>query len=71
MGALVEYGAILAAGAAVVLLLFVGVRAITRGIFGNDRRLERSIALEVLEGRLARGEISREAYEQARRALGG
>lgn len=71
MGALVEYGAILAAGAAVVLLLFVGVRAITRGIFGNDRRLERSIALEVLEGRLARGEISREEYEQARRALGG
>lgn len=71
MGALVEYGAILAAGAAAVLLLFVGVRAITRGIFGNDRRLERSIALEVLEGRLARGEISREEYEQARRALGG
>jgi uncharacterized membrane protein len=54
-----------------VLFLFVGVRAITRGIFGNDRRLERSIAHEVLEGRLARGEISREEYDQARRALGG
>ena len=71
MGALIEYGAILAAGAAAVLLLFLGVRAITRGIFGSDRRLERSIALEVLEGRLARGEISREEHDQARRALGG
>jgi uncharacterized membrane protein len=70
MGALFEFGAILAAGVALVLALFVAVRVVTRGLFGRDRRLERAVGLEVLDARLARGEITREEYEQAKRALG-
>ncbi|MEW6224630.1 MAG: SHOCT domain-containing protein [Chloroflexota bacterium] len=70
MGALFEYGAILAAGVALVLALFVAVRLLARGLFGRDRRLERAVGLEVLDARLARGEITREEYEQGKRALG-
>ena len=70
MGALFEYGAILAAGVALVLALFVAVRILARGLFGRDRRLERAVGLEVLDARLARGEITREEYEQGKRALG-
>ncbi len=70
MGALFEYGAILAAGVALVLALFVAVRILARGVFGRDRRLERAVGLEVLDARLARGEITREEYEQGKRALG-
>lgn len=70
MGALFEYGAILAAGVALVLALFVAVRILARGVFGRDRRLERAVGLEVLDARLARGEITREEYELGKRALG-
>ncbi|OGO59301.1 MAG: hypothetical protein A2V85_04595 [Chloroflexi bacterium RBG_16_72_14] len=70
MGALFEFGAILAAAVALVLAMFVAVRVVARGLFGRDRRLERAVGLEVLDARLARGEITREEYEQAKRALG-
>ncbi len=56
--------------AAAVAVLFVAVRRLTRAAFGPRRRLEAELGLEVLEGRLARGEITREEFEQARRALG-
>ena len=61
-------GALLLGGA--VALLFVAVRWLARNLFGPRRRLESELGLEALEGRLARGEITREEYEQARRALG-
>jgi uncharacterized membrane protein len=70
MGALLEIGAILAAVGALVLGLFVLLRAVTRTLFGRDRRLERAMGLEVLDARLARGEITRDEYDQAKRALG-
>lgn len=70
MGALAEYGAIAAAAIALVLVLFVAIRTIARGLFGRDRRLERAVGLEVLDARLARGEITREEYDQARQTLG-
>lgn len=54
-----------------VVALFIAVRVIARGLFGRDRRLERSIGMEVLDARLRRGEITREEYDQARKALGG
>ena len=60
----------LAAFAAAVAVLFVAVRGLTRAAFGPRRRLEAELGLEALEGRLARGEITREEFEQARRALG-
>jgi uncharacterized membrane protein len=53
-----------------VALLFVAVRWLARSLFGSRRRLESVLGLEALDGRLARGEITREEYEQARRALG-
>lgn len=53
-----------------VALLFVAVRWLARSLFGSRRRLESELGLEALDGRLARGEITREEYEQARRALG-
>jgi len=67
LGQLVIGGAMFAAAVAV---LFVVVRGLTRAAFGPRRRLEAELGLEVLEGRLARGEITREEFEQARRALG-
>jgi uncharacterized membrane protein len=55
---------------AAVAVLFVAVRGLTRAAFGPRRRLEAELGLDVLEGRLARGEIMWEEFEQARRALG-
>jgi uncharacterized membrane protein len=66
LGQLVIGGAVFAAAVAV---LFVAVRGLTRAAFGPRRRLETELGREVLEGRLARGEITREEFEQARRAL--
>ena len=56
--------------AAAVVVLFVVVRGLTRAVLGPRRRLEAELGLEVIAGRLARGEITREEFEQARRALG-
>ena len=61
-------GALLFGGA--VALLFVAVSWLARTLFGPRRRLESELGLEALDGRFARGEITREEYEQARRALG-
>jgi uncharacterized membrane protein len=55
---------------AVVAALFLAVRWLARSLFGSRRRLESELGLEALDGRLARGDITREEYEQARRALG-
>ncbi|MFH0751408.1 MAG: SHOCT domain-containing protein [Chloroflexota bacterium] len=60
----------LAAFAAAVAMLFMAVTWLARAVFGPRRRLEAELGLEVLEGRLARGEITREEFEQARRAQG-
>lgn len=54
----------------IVLLLFVAIRWGTRVLLGPRSRLEEELALEVLRGRLARGEISEEEFTLARRALG-
>ena len=60
----------LAAFAAAVAMLFMAVTWLARAVFGRRRRLEAELGLEVLEGRLARGEITREEFEQARGAQG-
>jgi uncharacterized membrane protein len=62
IGALVFVGA--------VAVLFVSITWLARAVFGPHRRLEAELGLEALERRLARGEITREEFEQARRALG-
>lgn len=54
-----------------VFLLFFAITRATRAVFGPRRRLEEDLALEVLRGRLARGEISSEEFVVARRILGG
>lgn len=56
---------------AVVFALFFVVTRGTRALLGPRRRLEAELGLEVLRTRLARGEISQEEFEQAKRALGG
>ena len=59
-----------AAFAAAVAVLYVVITRLTRAAFGPRRRLEAELGLEALQQRLARGEITREEYEQARSALG-
>ncbi len=59
-----------AAFAAAVAVLYVVITRLTRAAFGPRRRLEAELGLEALQQRLARGEITREEFEQARRALG-
>jgi uncharacterized membrane protein len=49
----------------VVALLFVIVTRGTRVVLGPRRRLEEGVGLAVLEGRLKRGEISREEFDRA------
>jgi len=51
--------------ALVVVLLFVIVTRGTRAVLGPRRRLEEGVGLAVLEGRLRRGEISREEFDRA------
>jgi uncharacterized membrane protein len=51
--------------ALIVVLLFVIVTRGTRAVIGPRRRLEEGVGLAVLEGRLRRGEISREEYDRA------
>lgn len=56
---------------AVAVALFFVVTRGTRALLGPRRRLEADLGLNVLRGRLARGEISPAEFEQAKRALGG
>lgn len=56
--------------AMVVVGLYVLMTRGTRAVFGPRRRLEAELGLEVLERRLARGEISPAEFEQAKHALG-
>ena len=51
--------------ALVVVLLFIIVTRGTRVVLGPRRRLEEGVGLAVLEGRLRRGEISREEFDLA------
>ncbi len=53
----------------VVALFFVITRG-TRMLFGPSRRLEAEMGLDALRARLARGEITAQEFEQAKRALG-
>lgn len=54
----------------VVFALFFVITRGARALFGPHRRLEAELGLEALEARLARGEITRQEFEQAKRALG-
>lgn len=54
---------------AVVALLFVFITRGTRAVIGPRRRLEESVGLAVLEGRLKRGEISRNEFNDAARVI--
>jgi len=56
-------------GGAVVALLFVVIARGTRAVFGPRRRLEESVGLAVLEGRLMRGEISHDEFDGAARVI--
>lgn len=57
--------------AAAVAVLFVVVTRGTRRVLGPKRRLETELGMEQLEGRLSRGEITQDEFDQAKRALGG
>lgn len=48
-----------------VIVLFVVVTRGTRAVLGRRRRLEEGVGIAVLEGRLHRGEISREEFDRA------
>jgi uncharacterized membrane protein len=64
-----NFGMALVVGLAVVALLFVLVTRGTRAVIGPRRRLEESVGLAVLEGRLKRGEISRDEFDDAARVV--
>ncbi len=61
-------------GVAIILgVVFTLFFVITRGArlaFGPRRRLEADLGLDALKARLARGEITTQEFEQAKRALG-
>ena len=54
----------------VVFALFFVITRGTRILFGPRRRLEAEMGLDALRARLARGEITAQEFEQAKRALG-
>ena len=54
------------AGVALFVLIIRGARL----LFGPRRRLEAELGLDALKARLARGELTTQEFEQARRALG-
>jgi uncharacterized membrane protein len=56
---------------AAVAVLYVIVTRGTRRAFGPKRRLETELGMEQLQGRLARGEITQDEFDQANRALEG
>jgi uncharacterized membrane protein len=51
--------------ASVIVLLFAIITRGTRAVLGPRRRLEEGVGLAVLEGRLKRGEVSREEFDRA------
>ena len=53
-----------------VFALFLVIMRGTRMLFGPRRRLEAEMGLDALRARLARGEITAQEFEQAKRALG-
>ena len=52
------------------LLLYLVVRAAVRSALGPRKRLEEELGVEVLRGRLSRGEITPAEFEEGRRLLG-
>lgn len=52
-----------------VAVLFLLITRGTRAALGPRRRLEEGVGMAVLEGRLRRGEISREEFDQAARIV--
>ena len=60
---------VLAVMAAIVVVGVLAIRAVTRRLFGPRRRLEELMGIEALDARLERGDITREEYDRARRAL--
>lgn len=64
-----NFAMVLAIGAGVVALLFVVITRGTRAVLGPRRRLEETVGLAVLEGRLKRGEISRDEFNDAARVV--
>ena len=48
-----------------VVVLFILITGGTRAAFGPHRRLEEELAVEVLHGRLVRGEITQNQFEVA------
>jgi len=56
-----------------MLLFWVGVIVLTiaavRALFPQDQRTSKETAFDLLQRRYARGEITADEYEQARRAL--
>jgi uncharacterized membrane protein len=53
-----------------VFALFVIITRGTRALLGPRRRLEEELGLDALKTRFARGDISQEQFDQAKRALG-
>ena len=64
----VVFAAVIFLGA--VFGLFFMITRGTRMLFGPSRRLEAEMGLDALRARLARGEITAQEFEQAKRALG-
>ena len=59
-----------AAFAAAVAVLYVLIRALTRGAFGRSRRLEAALGREALVRRRDAGEITQAEFDDATKVLG-
>jgi uncharacterized membrane protein len=57
-------------GTALFAVALVGLYLILVRIVGPRRRLEAMLGYQALRDRLARGEITKEEFDQAKRALG-
>ena len=60
----------LAVLALVVAILFFVITRGVRAVLGPRRRLEEEVSVSLLRGRLARGEISQDEFDQAARIVG-
>ena len=60
----------LAVFALVVAILFFVITRGVRVVLGPRRRLEEEVSVSLLRGRLARGEISQDEFDQAARIVG-
>ena len=56
--------------ALVVAILFFVITRGVRAVLGPRRRLEEEVSVSLLRGRLARGEISQDEFDQAARIVG-